>query len=228
MEQATSVKSGHVALSPPALSRLLTAAGVGHEEAWETFVAEYSGVILHVCHQVEPGHDAVMDGYTAVLDALRENDCRRLRSYTPVTGARFTTWLVVVVRRLLLDRRRHRYGRIRGDDAAARNEREVRRRLEDLVVAELDADQLPDARGSDADGALRREEQRRAVHAALRELPASDRLLLALRFEDERSAREIAPLVGLPTAFHVYRRLAAVLSSLKGALARRGVDGAEP
>ena len=34
-----------------------------------------------------------------------------------------------------------------------------------------------------------------------------DRLLLALRYDDDRGAREIANLLRLPTAFHVYRRL---------------------
>jgi RNA polymerase sigma factor (sigma-70 family) len=163
-----------------------------------------------------------------VLEALRADECRRLRAYAPRAGTRFTTWLVVVTRRLLLDHHRHRYGRPRAEDDARRAEQVTRRRLEDLVAAEVDPDRLTAAATTGADTAVRREQLAHALRQALDELESSDRLLLALRFEDERSVREIAAMLRMPTVFHVYRRIGVVLAAIRRALARRGVEGPEP
>ena len=57
------------------------------------------------------------------------------------------------------------------------------------------------------------------------DLTPRERLLLALRFEDELSASRIASVLELPTPFHVYRYLNAVLSRLRAALVQRGLDG---
>lgn len=169
-----------------------------------------------------------MDGYVYVLEALRENQYRRLRAYVPDRKTRFTTWLVVVTRRLLLDHYRERYGRSRSHDDARRAEHALRRRLEDLVASEVDPDQLTTSNVDSPDAAIQKEELARALRLAIRELKPSDRLLLALRFEDNRSMREIAKALGLPTVFHVYRRLGAVVAMLRRSLARRGVEGPEP
>jgi RNA polymerase sigma factor (sigma-70 family) len=198
------------------------------DEAWAEFVAAHSALLLHTCRTVVRDHDAAMDAYAYVLEALREDCYRRLRAYTPDPRTRFTTWLVVVARRLVLDFHRRRYGRPRSEDELRRAERAARRRLEDLVAAEIEPDQLTTSPANSPDAALRRRELADALRAALDELPPPDRLLLALRFEDERSAREIAGALGLPTVFHVYRRLGAVLGELRGALARRGVEEPEP
>ena len=71
---------------------------------------------------------------------------------------------------------------------------------------------------------LEREETRTALLAATSELDPDDRLLLVLRFADDRSAREIAEVVGLPSPFHVYRRLNAILARLRVALAEAGIE----
>ena len=218
------------AVSPPSpLPRLLSAVEGGErDEAWTEFVAAHSALLLHTCRTVVRDHDAAMDAYAYVLEALREDCYRRLRAYTPDPRARFTTWLVVVARRLVLDFHRRRYGRPRSEDELRRAERAARRRLEDLVAAEIEPDQLTTSPANSPDTALRRRELAAALRAALDELPPPDRLLLALRFEDERPVKEIAGALGLPTVFHVYRRLGAVLGELRGALARRGVEEPEP
>jgi RNA polymerase sigma factor (sigma-70 family) len=169
-----------------------------------------------------------MDGYAYVLEALREDCCHRLRAYTPDARSRFTTWLVVVTRRLLLDHHRRRYGRRRGEEDAHRAEQAARRRLEDLIVSEVDPDRLTTSATNSPDLAVRRQELADVLRRALEELDPADRLLLTLRFVDDRPVRQIAAMLGLPTVFHVYRRLAAVLETLKRALARRGVDESEP
>jgi RNA polymerase sigma factor (sigma-70 family) len=221
--------SPQAASLPPVLARLLSATdGAQRDAAWTEFVATYSGLILHTCHSVAHDHDTAMDGYVWVLEALREHDCRRLRAYTPVPRVSFTTWLVVVARRSLLDQRRQRYGRSRSEDETRRAEHNVRRRLEDLVIAELDIDRVTISDTDDSDLALRRRELTGALRSSLDELTAADRLLLALRFEDGRTAREIAAMLRLPTVFHVYRQLNAVLSVLRRALLRQGVEDPNP
>jgi RNA polymerase sigma factor (sigma-70 family) len=214
---------------PRALSRLLDAGDpIEREEAWTEFVAEYSGILLHICRKVAKDRDAGMDGYAYVLQALHEDSCRRLRAYTPDGRTQFTTWLVVVARRLLVDHYRRRYGRARSEDETWRADHVARRRLEDLVAAKIDPDLLTTPTRHDADLAMRRQELMETLRTVLEELDASDRLLLALRFDDERPVREIAAVLRLPSVFHVYRRLRIVLTALRRALVRRGVEGSEP
>lgn len=164
-----------------------------------------------------------MDAYAFVLEALREDDCRRLRAYAPDGRTKFTTWLVVVTRRLALDHVRQRYGRSRSDDDAQLAEQATRRRLEDLVAEEIDPDQIAGASES-PDASVRRSELRSALRAALEALAPADRLLLALRFEDERPVKDIARTLGFPSVFRVYRRLGVVLDLMRRTLARRGVE----
>lgn len=214
---------------PLTLSRLHDASeGTERDEAWAEFVAAHSKVVLHVCRSTAHDHDAAMDGYAFVLQALREDGCRRLRAYTPDGRTKFTTWLVVVARRLVLDYFRQRYGRSRSVDTAKRGEQATRRRLEDLVAEEIEPDQLAIAGPDVPDARIRREQLTSALRFAMGELAPSDRLLLVLRFVDERSTRDIARILRFPSVFHVYRRLGVVLARLRDALARRGVEEPEP
>jgi RNA polymerase sigma factor (sigma-70 family) len=214
---------------PPALARLLNATErVDFEEAWAEFIAAHSRILLHTCRQVAHDRDAAMDGYAYVLEALREDCCRRLHAYTPDARSRFTTWLVVVTRRLVLDHHRRRYGRSRSEDDLRRAEQAARRRLEEFIASKVDPDRLTTSAANSPDLVIRRQELANVLRRALEELDPADRLLLTLRFEDDRPVRQIAAMLGLPTVFHVYRRLAAVLEMLKRALARRGVDESEP
>ena len=214
--------------SPPALTRLLSAeSGAVHENAWTDFLAAYSDVLLRTCRTLARDRDAAMDGYAYVLEALREDDCHRLRAYVPDGKTRFTTWLVVVTRRLLLDHFRRRYGRPRSEDDARRVEHAARRRLTDLLSAEVDPDSLESSAANSPDAKIRREDLATMLRLAVAELDPPDRLLLALRFEDDRPVREIATMLGLPTVFHVYRRLGVVVAVLRRSLARRGVEGPE-
>lgn len=210
---------------PRTLSRLQSASeGAERETAWADFVATYSDVVLHTCRSVVREHDAAMDAYAFVLEALQQDGHRRLRAYAPDGRTEFSTWLIVVTRRLVLDHVRQRYGRPRSEGESHRAEAATRRRLEDLVGEEIDPDELAGASNS-PDAELRRAELTSALRQVLDELEPRDRLLLSLRFEDERSIREIARIVGLPTVFHVYRRLGAVLGEVRRRLVQRGVEG---
>jgi RNA polymerase sigma factor (sigma-70 family) len=194
------------------------------EEEWAAFVAEHSRLLLNAARSVTSDHDAAMDGYTYILEQLREDDYRRLRAFVPDGRSRFTTWLVVVARRLCLDHRRQRYGRVRDDDPAAAMA--TRQRLLDFVT-EKDPDEIAST-SVDPEQSLQLHELHDVLEAALARLDPADRLLLKLRFEDELPAREIAAVLRLPTLFHVYRRLNALLPELRAALRKRGVEDPEP
>ena len=142
----------------------------------------------------------------------------------------FALWLVVVVRRLCLDHHRHRYGRAREANSGelSREERAGRRRLVDLMAAQVDTALLAASADEAPDVVFARSERARALSHALEGLQPRDRLLLRLRFAEDLPAREIAQLMKFPSLFHVYRRLDKVLVILRGALKAHGVHGVDP
>lgn len=212
---------------PPEVSGLLCASDpAAHEAAWVVFLKVHSRLLLHVARTVGRDYDAAMDAYTYLLEQLRLDDYHRLRTYAADGRSKFTTWLVVVARRLCLDHYRHRYGRARGERGDAPAGRAGRRRLMDLLTEQLDLGAIPDVTNPRPDTALLMAERMRSLVAALATLDPRDSLLLKLRFEDDLSAREITSLLGFPTPFHVYRRLNKLFTELRDILHGRGVDGA--
>jgi RNA polymerase sigma factor (sigma-70 family) len=213
---------------PTELSRLLGAADLdARHEAWEAFIQHYSRLLMHAARSLGGGYDGAMDRYTHVLDQLRADDFKRLRAYSAKAGTKFSTWLVVVSRRICVDYHRSLYGRQRatGNPDPVREERaNVRKHLADFIAAQVDLDQLSDGTKSNPETSVVQAELRRAVAGVLGTLPNRDRLLLALRFEDDAPAREIADVMGFPSQFHVYRRLKQVLADLRLALEKLGVD----
>jgi len=198
----------------------------GRDAAWERFVAIHTRLLLHVARTLVHDPDLAMDAYVWLLERLREDDARRLRGFAGDGRSKFTTWLVVVSRRLCVDFLRHRGGRQRASGNGADPVRDgtgLRRRLLLLAGEPIDLEAVRDT-GSGPDARLDRAERHEALRAALRELPGSDQMLLSLRFEDEMEAAEIAQVMRLPSRFHVYRRLDRVLQLLRGRLAGRGID----
>jgi RNA polymerase sigma factor (sigma-70 family) len=206
---------------PYTLARLLAAREPEElAQAWSAFVSEYSRLILHVARSFGGTHDDVMDRYAFALGELRADDLRRLRGYVDIERGRFTTWLVVVVRRLCTDHARRRFGRT---DAAATDVRRLRARLALLAGASEVDEVLPDPSPL-PDNALELNEERRVLGAAMADLDPADRLLLKLRFRDDVAVSDIARRLGFPTVFHVYRRVNRVLARLRGSLQRAGFD----
>jgi RNA polymerase sigma factor (sigma-70 family) len=223
--------TGMPAVAPFELSAILHApTEMAREDAWTTFLHAYTDQILRVVRSLGGDHDIQMDRYTFVLDHLRDDGYRRLRAYARPGSGPFALWLVVVVRRLCLDHYRHRYGRAREADAGelSRKERAGRRRLVDLMAAEVDTALLAAPADETPDVVLARSERARALAHALESLQPRDRLLLRLRFAEDLSAREIAQFMKFPSLFHVYRRLDKVLAVLRDALHTHGVHGVEP
>lgn len=161
-----------------------------------------------------------MDAYAFILEQLRADDYRRLSSYRHETDCTFETWLSVVARRLCLDYYRRKYGRARGNGVVAEDAHRERRRLADLVSTAVDSE-LPETRPGPGT-TLDRTEILSALELTLSDLAARDRLLLRYRFEDELSAVQIRRLMRLPSVFHVYRRVNAILASCRRVLQRKG------
>ena len=207
---------------PLPVARLLAAAsGPDADQAWAEFLTGYSPLLLRIASAFSPGYDGALDRYTFMLDELRRNDCRRLRAYAADGRGRFSTWLTVVARRLCLDQFRQQYGRLRGTDRVHGEtcpSHSVRRRLSDLSGPVEDLSRLPDLTLRDPGEVVDERDRQAALRRALNELSPRDQLLLRLRFEQGLTAREIAPLLGLASQFHVYRRLETVCGMVRARL----------
>jgi len=197
------------------------------DSAWESFLASHSRLILYVARSNTRDGDEALDAYTWALERLRENESRRLRGFSEAGGTLFSTWLVVVVRRLCLDFLRHKRGRVSkaSNDRTSTERNQFRRRLLDLAGEPAVLETLSEA-GSYPDTQLEAQELHEALEAAVAALAPADRLLLSFRFEDGLSASEIARVMGFPSQFHVYRRLTAVLKDLRSRLRAAGIDDA--
>lgn len=218
---------------PPALARLLDASEpAAREAAWTQLVADYSRIILHTARSFRGDYDAAMDRYACVLEQLRANDFHRLRTFVADGRSEFSTWLVVVAQHICLDQHRHRYGRGSRREEAAESGRDeeaaARRRLVDLVGAEIDVSSLTDGRIPTQEDAVRVAEVYEALETVLDRLEPRDRLLLKLRFEDGLSVSQIAGSLDVPTRFHVHRRLRAVLQRLQQELRKKGIRDPVP
>jgi RNA polymerase sigma factor (sigma-70 family) len=217
---------------PDELRTLLDAdAAASKDHAWSAFVNAHSRIILHTARSMGGDYDAAMDRYAYVLEQLRCDDYRRLRTYVADGRGKFSTWLTVVARRLCLDHQRERYGRVRqgghhGHDESER--RAIRRKLADLMSEELDPERMGGSPDATPEAELRTRQLADAVSSAVSGLSGRDRLLLALRFQDDLPARQIADVMNFPTPFHVYRRINRVLAALRQALEQRGVDDPTP
>ena len=193
---------------PPQLSALLQASDdVARSRAWASFTDEYSRLLLQVARRNAASHDGAMDHYAYILDQLRQDDFRRLRVFAGEGRGKFTTWLVVVARRLCVDHHRRTHGRTYPEEPSGGGrsvDRIARRNLADLVAGEIDLEQLEDPTGDPPDARVLRSEQRQALLAAVERLELPDRLLLQLRFEDDVPIGLLAPMVGMTSRWQVH------------------------
>ncbi|MFN2638078.1 MAG: sigma-70 family RNA polymerase sigma factor [Gemmatimonadaceae bacterium] len=218
------------AVAPIELSQLLSALdSTSQEAAWEDLIGRHTRLLLALSRTFSGGHDEVMERYAYILEKLREDNFRRLRTFDANSGVRFSTWLTVAARRLCLDQLRARYGRLRpGTHSAAPDSlRNIRRALADELGPDIDIEILPDEDSPSAIAQTVLNERDRALGGALTQLDSRERLLVALRFEDDLSAASIARIVGAPTPFHIYRQLNGVLEKLRRLLRSRGIEGVD-
>lgn len=85
------------------------------DAAWDLFLDRYRRLVFAAIRHYAQDYDDVMDVFARVCETLRADELRRLRVYVdqPDHSARFSTWLVTVVRHLTIDWFRHRDGRRR-------------------------------------------------------------------------------------------------------------------
>lgn len=212
--------------APIALGQLLAASdSIVREAAWDDLIARHTRLLLAVARSFGGGQDEAMDRYSFILEKLLESDFHRLRTFDAESGASFSTWLTVTTRRLCLDYHRSRYGRQRPTATDQVDSlRTLRRYIVDSVSSDVDADSLYDSAIVSGDTKAVTDERDAALRRELVRLAPRDRLLLALRFEDDLSASRISRILGLPTPFNVYRRLNIVLRQLRAGLEARGID----
>ena len=195
---------------PRQLAELLNAPhAAARNGAWDAFMGEYSKLLLRTAQRASSSRDDAMDRYIFILEQLQEDDFRRLRAFTADGRGKFTTWLVVVARRLCVDHHRSKYGRPQaGHEPTGANSvaHAARRNLLDLIANEIDVDGLEDESSLHPDAELLSAERRQTLTAAVAELGLGDQLLLTLRFEDDISIEKIAPMIGLQSRFQVHRR----------------------
>lgn len=212
---------------PLELARLLAASDdIARTRAWTEFLHTFSPLILHASRTAASGYDDGMDAYASALDGLRADNYKKLRGYAIDPASRFSTWLVVVVRRICIDAQRQKYGRTstKEREEGISDERRARHRLANLVGAEINLDELRDSQGMSADEAVEQRELGELLDAALAELDERDRLLLTLKFVDDLPANKIASVQGWPDQMSVYRRITKLTAMLKEKLVARGVD----
>ena len=91
------------------------------DAAWDLFLDRYRRLVFAAIRHYAQDYDDIMDVFARVCESLRESDLKRLRGYVeqPSHTARFSTWLVTVVRHLTIDWFRHRDGRRRLSAVAA-------------------------------------------------------------------------------------------------------------
>jgi RNA polymerase sigma factor (sigma-70 family) len=212
---------------PRELADLLSASDEATaDSAWDTFLSSYGDLILRAARSVNRDHDAAMDAYAHVLERLRADDFARLRKFSGGDADNLSRWLVVVSRRMCMDLHRQRYGRTR--EHTPERERLARKRLVDELWEKRKPQDLANPRGDNPEMELRRGELGAALREALASLAPDEQLLLALRFDNQLSARRIAEILDFPTPFHVYRRVNGLLARVREQLESRGFTDPDP
>ena len=107
------------------------------EAAWDVLIDRYRRLIFAAIRKYTTDADDVMDVFTHVCGALRENDFQRLRKYAAQADPqrKFSTWLCAVVHNQTVDWIRHRDGRPRLTATAAALP-EIQQRIFTLVFVE--------------------------------------------------------------------------------------------
>jgi len=85
------------------------------QAAWDLFIDRYRRLIFATIRRTIQDHEDALDVFTHVCDRLSADNLARLEKYTDheAKRARFSTWLVVVVRNQTIDWVRAREGRRR-------------------------------------------------------------------------------------------------------------------
>ncbi len=178
-------------MQPPDTERLIARAAAGDVSARGALLVRHRDRLRRmVAVRLDPRLAARVDPSDVVQDTLAEAD-RRLGEYLRERPLPFYPWLRQLAgERLGAEYRRH----VRAARRSVGRE-EPPAPLPEGSVLEL-ADRLLD-RGPGPSEAARRAERRDRVRRALDGLPAPEREVLALRYLEELSAREVGAVLGV-------------------------------
>jgi RNA polymerase sigma-70 factor (ECF subfamily) len=202
----------------PDTERLLDRAAAGDAAARGALLIRHRDRLRRMLAvRLDPRLAARVDPSDVVQDTLAEAD-RRLDDYLHERPLPFYPWL----RQLASDRLGAEYRRhVRAGRRSVGREVPPAELPEGSVVAL--ADRLLD-RGPGPSEAARREERREQVRRALAALPPPEREVLALRYLEELSAREVGAVLGVGEEAAKKRALRA-LRRLQELLEPRGTGG---
>ncbi len=189
----------------PDTEELLRRTGAGDRSARGALLERHRARLIRmVALRLDPRLAARVDPSDVVQDVLAEAD-RRLDAYTRKRPLPFYPWLrQLAVDRLADQHRRHVQA---GRRSVTREEREAWH-LPDASAAQL-MEQLF-APGDSPSAAVRRDEVRDQVRAALEAMAEQEREVLILRYLEQLSAREVGAVLGIGEAAAKKRALRAL------------------
>ena len=189
----------------------------GSLEAWHEFIERYTGLLNHTIRRVLRDRDDIATVYVGMLERLYRGQLSKYRG-----ESRLGTWLVFVARSAALDHARRLHGRRRrpSADVPARGVAlQTERLLEYLAQQRAEGEERMWAHNPET---LRLEREALAashrVRAVVEALPPTEREVLALRFEQGLSAREIAGHLGLSSPRRAFTILDAAIRHVRRAL----------
>jgi len=170
------------------------------EEAWKEFVDSYSNLIFYSIRKSLPDadEDTVRDLYVDFLIRMKEDDCRRLKSFKG--RAKFSWWLTLTVHNFALNYARKKT----------------------VKFTEVDDDEIEERTSDDTDPdkAILRDDGYEimgkilvTLRRIIDELSPEDKALLSMKYMEGMSADEIASSVGMSRRTF-YRRMEGILNLL--------------
>lgn len=182
----------------------------GDKLSWDRFVSQYSKMVFSFIHGSLRGYgrantpDLVDDLFQEVFLALMKDDFKKLSSFGWKNNASFSTWIKVVVGRLVSDHLK-RYS----------NQQNKHEPLDETREADDDGRQVRLNK-------LDTEDRIDAMREQAKKLPASDRLLFRLLSEG-MSAEDIAKYM-MKSVEAIYMQKTRVLNKLRQELQKMNVS----
>ena len=174
--------------------------------AWDEFITAYRPLILATIRHTTSDYDVVMDVFAHICGEFAINNLARLTAFDKRSThtAKFSSWLVVVVRNETIDWLR-------------KHDRHSNKKRAPLTSAIADEAPL-------ADKLLESDELRARLNDELALLAPTERLAIQMYLLDELPAAEVARLLGWPNAKAVYNCVYRALATLRERLERAGID----
>lgn len=164
--------------------RLLTKCINGDSEAWDIFVKRYAKLVYYAITKTMQSYSArleqenIEDIFNSLFLSLLENDYKKLRQFEARNDCTLSSWVRLIAIRQTIDFLRKQRNYLSLDDDRK------------PMIEEC----LPDTQIS-VERRLEEKEQKRLVEEAVEDLPASDKLFLALYYEKGLPLERIADVM---------------------------------